>query len=219
MSLPLISVILCVRDGGDYLCHALDSVEAQNVQGVEVVVIDDGSTDDSAEIAGKHSVAATVLREKRLGLPRALNHGLIEARGSFVTFIDADDVWPADRLVKMVAAFDRSPNIDGVYGAFINTDAKLRPVGPPLSARCLGTMLISRASALKIGDFRTDVAHGANVDWISRALTIGLRFAPVDAIVAFRRIHSNNMGVRDQRRSRQDLLRVIRDHHARKTQK
>jgi glycosyltransferase involved in cell wall biosynthesis len=212
---PLISVILCVRDGATYLREALDSVAAQDVKGLEAIVVDDGSTDDSHAIALRHPVAAHVVRQNPLGLPAALNRGLSEARGKFVCFIDADDVWPSNRLKDLIAALDRSASLDGVFGAFVNTNAHLEAITPPLSARGLHVALLRRDSALRIGNFRTDVAHAANVDWISRAYSIGLTFCTINSIVSFRRIHGDNMGMRDRARGMQDMLRVVRDHHAR----
>jgi glycosyltransferase involved in cell wall biosynthesis len=219
MSWPLISVILCVRDGGSYLSQALDSVGVQEIESKEVIVVDDGSTDHSAKIAVEHAVAPKVIRQKPLGLAAGLNRACCEARGRFLSFLDADDVWPADRLSIMIAPFDRSPDVDLVYGALVNTNPQLQPIGPVLTARLLNTALIRRVSALKVGEIRTDVQHGANVDWISRALAIGLQFVAVDSVVLFRRIHGGNSGLRDRDKARRDMIRVIRDHHARKTQK
>ena len=72
-------------------------------------------------------------------------------------------------------------------------------------------MLIKRVSAQKVGDLRTDIAHGVFVDWCGRAASMGLKFRVLDEIVLLRRIHDGNMGAID-RRARADLLRVVRDH-------
>lgn len=212
---PVISVILCVRNGETYLKQALDSVALQKMVGIEVIVIDDGSDDRSARIASEHMIGPRVERQPPLGHGAALNRGLQRASGRFIACIDADDVWPAGRLVALLGVFERSSCIDIVFGATQNTDAELRPLQNSIPNRMPNAALIRHTSALRVGDFRVDVKHGTTVDWISRAVKLGLKFAEVDAVVLFRRIHDNNLGIRDRERGRQDMLRVIRDHHAR----
>jgi glycosyltransferase involved in cell wall biosynthesis len=216
MSPPVISVIMSVRNSAAYVGEALDSVQAQSIENLQVIVIDDGSTDNTDEVARNHVVAAQVIRQEPLGISAALNRGMREVHGEFVSFVDADDVWPAQRLAKMRTALEQSASLAGVFGAMVNTDAQLRPLQPPLKARLPSVGLFRHATILKVGEFRTDVARFQNVDWMSRALSIGLEFAMIDSIVLFRRIHGNNLGLADSKRSNEDLLRVIRDHHARK---
>ena len=103
MSEFLISVILCVRDGEKYLREALDSVANQGVSDLQVIVVDDGSTDDSAKIAGSHCIRPQILSQPALGLGAALNCGMQVARGRFLAFIDCDDVWPRGRLGAMLS--------------------------------------------------------------------------------------------------------------------
>jgi glycosyltransferase involved in cell wall biosynthesis len=215
MSQPLISTIVCVRDGEKYLGEALDSIAAQDRRDLEVIVIDDGSKDASAEIAGRHPVAPRVASQEPLNVNAALNHGIRLARGRYLTFLDSDDVWPDGRLRPLLEAVERDPALDCVFGKVVNTDASLSPLNVPHPARLLGSLLIKRESALKVGAFRTDIHHAAMIDWTSRGIAAGLRFLAVDEIVLLRRIHGANLGMRDRPGARIDLLRVIRDHHKR----
>lgn len=213
---PLISVIICVRDGERYIGEALDSVRAQEIPGIEVLIVLDGSSDRSESIARRHSTSPVVVAQQALGFPAAMNRGMSLGRGRFMAFLDCDDVWPNSRLEKMLEVFDRHPDVDGVFGKIVNTDHLLSPLRPPQLVRLMGAMLIKRASAEKIGGLRTDVKHAANIDWTGRAITLGLKFLPLDETVTLRRIHDENMGVRDRLSARIDLLHVIRDYHRRR---
>lgn len=209
------SVVLCVRNGQTYLREALDSVAAQGEYFQEVIVIDDGSTDRSVEIAAAHACRPRIVSQGALGHPAALNRGVAETRGAAVAFIDCDDVWPAARMAVLGKAMAADPLTDGVFGQIANTDAALVPRGEPFHARLLTSGVIRRDLFERVGPFRTDIRHASNVDWISRASAAGARFRAVDIIALMRRIHGDNMGIVDVTKGRADMLRVIRDHHAR----
>jgi glycosyltransferase involved in cell wall biosynthesis len=210
-----ISVIMCVRNGQKFIAQALDSVAAQELAPVETLIVDDGSTDNTAEIACSHELRPTLIRQEARGLAAALNTGIASISRGLVCFLDHDDVWPADRLRLLYETFCCDHPVDAVFGQIVNTDEYLNPVSDPVRARLLTTMLIQSKVLRKIGAFRTDVSHGANVDWISRAEHAGLRSSFRDRVVLWRRIHGSNSGVRDRQTARSDMLRIIRDHHAR----
>ena len=218
MPVPLVSVIVCVRNGEKYLREALDSIAGQGFEDMEVIVVDDGSNDDSVQIAKNHPLLPKIVSQEPLGLGAALNHGIHIARGRFLAFLDCDDVWPSGRLETMLAVFKYNPDKDCIFGRTVNTNEHLEQIGPPLPARVFGAMLIKRESFLKIGELRTDVAHGVVVDWHSRATLMSLKFHGLDDVLLLRRIHDDNMGIRDRRRAKADLLRIIRDHQTRKRQ-
>ena len=212
---PLVSAIIGVRDGEKYFGEALDSIADQNFEDLEVIVIDDGSKDASVAIAKRHPISPRVLSQAPLGVGAALNTGIRVARGRYLAFLDCDDVWPKGRLHLMIGIIEREAAIDGVLGRAVNTDEHLNAISSPQPARVIGAWVIKRTSALKIGEFRTDVAHAAIIDWSSRANHVGLKFKILNEIVLLRRIHGANLGIRDRSRAQVDLLRVIRDHHKR----
>ena len=218
MSEFLVSVIICVRNGEKYLPEALDSVANQGIDDLQVIVVDDGSTDDLARIAESHTLAPQILSQEPLGFSIAFNRAMRAAQGRYLAFVDCDDVWPPGHLKVMLAALAKAEEADFVFGHVVNVDASLNHIDAPVPSRLSGAMLIKRISALKIGELRTDIAHGAFVDWCSRAAIMGLKFVVVDEIVLLRRIHGDNIGVRDRTRARSDLLRVVRDHLKRSQQ-
>jgi glycosyltransferase involved in cell wall biosynthesis len=212
---PLVSAIIGVRDGEKYLGEALDSIANQCFQDLEVIVVNDGSKDASVAIAARHPASPRILSQAPLGVGAALNTGIHAARGEYLAFLDCDDVWPKGRLDLMIDVIRRDTAIDGVLGRAVNTDEHLNAISAPQPARIIGAWVMKRTSALKIGEFRTDVAHAAIIDWSSRANHVGLKFKILNEIVLLRRIHGANLGIRDRSGAQVDLLRVIRDHHKR----
>jgi glycosyltransferase involved in cell wall biosynthesis len=210
-----VSVIVCVRNGEAYLREALDSIASQNVSGMETIVVNDGSQDRTAEIARTHAIRPRVIDRPPSGLPVSLNAGLEAASQDLVAFLDADDVWPPTRLRDMLLAFESNPDAGIVYGQMMNTNASLEPKRAPFATRQLNCSLLRREVFARVGGFRVDVTHASNVDWISRAAALGIQMVRLESVVLLRRIHGDNMGVRDVVRGRQDLLRVVREHHAR----
>ncbi|AMN39828.1 glycosyltransferase family A protein [Rhodoplanes sp. Z2-YC6860] len=212
MGTPLVSVVTCVRNGEAYLQEALDSIANQNVPDLESIIIDDGSTDGTVAIAAAHRLKPTIISQGPLGLGLAQNNGMRSARGTYLSFLDCDDVWPAGSLATMMAPLERDPSIDAVHGPVVNTDAKLRPIGPPVAAKLFGAMLMRRERALAVGEIRIDLAHAAGLDWVSRTSAAGWRFHCVTEVVLLRRIHGNNLGIHGREQARDDLMQVIRDH-------
>lgn len=105
--LPLISVIIPCYNGAQYISEALDSVLRQRYPKVEIIVVDDGSTDRSAEILTGYGDKITVVSQANAGLPAARNSGIAVAQGEFYGFLDADDCWGESFLAELHAAAQR----------------------------------------------------------------------------------------------------------------
>ena len=96
----MISCIVPVYNGERYLAETLQSILGQRVGPLEVIVVDDGSTDGTAGVARRFGSAIRVLHQTNAGPAAARNLGLSEARGDFVAFLDADDLWKPDKLAR-----------------------------------------------------------------------------------------------------------------------
>lgn len=109
MSNKKVSVLIPCFNASNYLAITIESALAQTYPDFEVIVIDDGSTDDSAAIAARYPV--TLLRNWRnMGQAAALNTGLAHASCDYVAFLDADDLWHPTKLSRCVAALDSNPD-------------------------------------------------------------------------------------------------------------
>ena len=104
---PLISVILCNYNYGRFIAEGIDSVLNQTYSNFELIIVDDGSTDNSREVisAYKDPRIKTVFQENQ-GQAAAFNTGFSEARGDLVAFLDSDDIWKPEKLTKVFEAFE-----------------------------------------------------------------------------------------------------------------
>jgi GT2 family glycosyltransferase len=122
---PLVSVIIAAYNAEQYLAEALDSVAAQTFQNFEVIVVDDGSTDRTADIVAGYS-QVHCLHQPNRGQPAARNAGIRAARGKYIAFLDADDLWLPSKLEKQVNFLMSHADVDWIYSDAIVVDAENR---------------------------------------------------------------------------------------------
>lgn len=137
---PLVSVIVCVYNGQEFLGAALDSVFAQTHTRFELIAVDDGSTDGSAAVLSRYADSRLrVLHQENRGAAMALELGLEAARGEYVAFLDQDDLWEKDKLAVHVDWLRRRPAIDLTFSWFRYVDRAGRDIGLRRK-RCRGTL-------------------------------------------------------------------------------
>jgi glycosyltransferase involved in cell wall biosynthesis len=214
---PLISVVIPVYNGERYLAQAIESVLAQTYQPIEVIVLDDGSSDGSAGIAQRFS-GLRYCFQPNAGLGAARNRGIELSEGSFLAFLDADDLWVADKLTRQMAFFDADPALEMVFGhtrQFYSPElgdaikTKITHAGEIMPGHLAGTLLIKRESFYRVGTFATDWRVGEFMDWYMRAVELGLKCSMVPEVLLERRLHAANMGIRE-RRARNDYARILK---------
>ena len=110
-----VSLVIATFNHARLLAEAIDSALAQTLDAVDVVVVDDGSTDDTPAVLGRYGGRIRVLRQPNRGLAAARNAGLAAARGAYVAFLDADDVLAPTKLAEQVAVLERQPNVGWTY--------------------------------------------------------------------------------------------------------
>jgi glycosyltransferase involved in cell wall biosynthesis len=214
-----VSVIIGAYNGERYIGETIESVLAQTYRSFELIVVNDASEDATGDIARSFGPEIRIItRETRGGIGGARNSGLETAVGSFFTFLDADDRIPADKLELQIAAFQKNPEADIVFGhvtEFLSPDvseeaaARLRQPAHDVVWRTPNLMLVKRDSFYRVGTFSTDIKVGIGVDWIARASDMGLVMIDIPAIVLERRLHADNNGIRE-RDSRTHYLRVLK---------
>jgi glycosyltransferase involved in cell wall biosynthesis len=198
VSARLCSVVVPVRDGERFLGAALASVFAQTYRPIEVIVVDDGSTDGSAEVAARWPFVR-LLQQDNAGVGAARNAGLALARGAFMALLDADDLWEPDKLARQIAHLDAHPELGYVCSRYRNF---LEPGhGRPdwiseaqLAAPQVGTLssFVARAETLeRVGRF--DPRDTSDLDWSLRAREAGVRLGVVEDVLVLRRIHDRNL--------------------------
>ncbi len=208
-----VTVLICVRDGADYIAEAIASALNQTAPPFEVLVIDDGSTDDSAAVAG--TAGARVLRQGRLGLGAARNAGFQQARSDFVFVLDADDRLTTNALRALAAALDANPlaaAAAGLMRQFVSPEILLAEPSISIPTTDLQPCIlvsgaIWRRSIAASISFDTEEA-ACDPDWITRAREQGHDVIRLDDLVLERRVHRTNTTLRIQYKS--SLIRVAR---------
>jgi glycosyltransferase involved in cell wall biosynthesis len=213
-----VSAIIPVFNGERYLAQAIASVQTQGPVVAQLIVVDDGSTDQSGALASLLAPDAILVRQSNLGPGAARNAGASLARGDYLAFLDADDVWMPGKLAAQVAALDADPLLDIVGGAvepFVSPDldpadaARLHCHAGPLTGYVFGALLIRREAFARVGPIATGLTVGEGIDWLDRARNAGLRIDMRPEVVLRRRLHATNLGVR-QRQAAGDYARVLK---------
>jgi glycosyltransferase involved in cell wall biosynthesis len=207
---PLVTAAIPVRNGEAYLAEAIESVLGQNRPCDQLVVVDNGSTDRSAEIAAGFGSLIEVVSEPRPGIGAARNAALRAARGDYLAFLDADDIWEADKTALQLAAFEAEPRLQLVFGhvrQFVSPDLAgedaegLRVPADPQPGQYIGAMLARRAAIEAIGPWAEDVRVSDGLTFLLRVRELGLAQAMLAETVTLRRVHGANHSIqnRDER--------------------
>lgn len=143
--MPRVTVVTAAYNASPYLGETIESARAQTFPDFEHVIVDDGSTDDTASVAERYIGDVTLVRQPNAGAGAARNRGIEGTDSEFVAILDADDVWAPDKLERQVAALDRNPDAGLCYtnATSVRTDgstvrALMVPSHPPLT--CLTAM-------------------------------------------------------------------------------
>jgi glycosyltransferase involved in cell wall biosynthesis len=203
-----ISVIVPAFNAEATLGDALASVLRQTLAAKEIVVVDDGSIDGTAAIAASFP-QVEVVRQQNRGAAAALNAGIAASTADLLAFLDADDLWEADKLEKQSALLRARPDLDAVGGyirtflcASVPPDQAQRYRLPPAPEPCwlTGALMVRRTCLERCGDFAEDLAVAYNIDWFDRLRRSGASLAMLEAVVLRRRIRPGSLSHRSAKR-------------------
>lgn len=199
--LPSISVIIPVYNGERFLAEAIESVLKQDYAPLEILIVDDGSTDGSAAIARSFGERVRYVYQANAGPAVARNQGLALAKSDIIAFLDADDLWPAHKLHLQAAQLTSDPAQQLVWGHYqiiapcptaSAADAFGEFAKPALSP-LLGSMLIRKNVFTQVGVFDLTFTSSEDVDWIMRVREAGCAIKVIPAVTLFYRLHGQNL--------------------------
>jgi glycosyltransferase involved in cell wall biosynthesis len=198
---PLVSVIIAVYNGENYLGEAIDSVLKQTYKNFELIVINDGSTDNTTGVIEKYQDDLRSYQQTNSGLPATLNRGISLSRGDWIAFLDADDLWLPEKLSFQVAIIVKDPDIDLVFGhiiQFISPELdeeikdKIYCPPDPIPGFHKISMLADRRVFDQVGLFSDEYGIGDFVEWYLRASEFDLKVHVHPEVVSKRRLHTTH---------------------------
>jgi glycosyltransferase involved in cell wall biosynthesis len=193
MTASLVSVIMPVYNAERFIAQAINSVKAQAYSNLELIVIDDGSTDNSPEIARAMGDVVVYQQPQNLGVATARNRGLEVARGELIAFLDADDLWVNHKLELQVLALQAHPDLIGV-GCYLQRFQDDPATGLILETFLpqLGTVLLKREVFTRVGGFDQNLILGEDFDWFLRLRDNQEAFALIPQVLLKYRMHDKN---------------------------
>jgi len=208
---PLVSVIMAAYNAAEHIGEALESVLAQQWRPLEVVVVDDGSTDATAEIVRGYSEVVYVHQENQ-GPSAARNAAVERSSGEFVANFDSDDLLPATRIGDQAGSLLAHPEVGAVFGRqewmnapeWMARDSVYGDVdGIPLSS-----VMFRRNVFFELGGYDTSFVHGEDMDLLMRMRERGIEYRVIPEIVLYRRYQPSSLT--GGRAPHEPLLRSLR---------
>ena len=220
MELPLISCVVPVFNGERYLAEALESILKQSYRSLEIIVVDDGSTDGTAAVMDHYAGQARLLRQANAGTAAARNLGLNAAQGEFVAFLDADDLWHPEKLERQMARFQARPELDYCVAhvqnfwvpELIEEEKRFRDhrISKALPGYTTGTLLVRHVCFDAVGFFDATIRHADDTEWFLRASEHGATMELLSDVLLYRRLHQNNSSRLRASNSRDQYLQVLK---------
>lgn len=230
-SKPKISVIIPTYNYGEYVSEALDSVLAQTYKDYEIIVIDDGSTDNTKDIVGKYIENSIgnikYIYQENKGVSNARNTGIKNARGEYIAFLDADDIWFPDKLELQMDLFEKNPELGLVFcntfsfnehSSSKKTGFQLNPAGEP--AKILqslvirnristNTVIVKKRYFDKTGLFDEDLRFGEDYDmWLRIAKYYKVDY--LNTVLTKYRLHVNNLSKINKEKEERVIIDMIK---------
>jgi glycosyltransferase involved in cell wall biosynthesis len=215
MSDPRVSVVIPYFNASAFIEGALASIRAQAYAPLEIILVDDGSTDDIATRAAAWPDVIYIRQENR-GPAAARNAGIARATGEVIAFLDADDRWPANKLALQLARLQDDPTLDMVSGRiqYVNLPgAEQKPLrfheGDKLVHVHLGAAIMRRRAFDKVGVFNETMRVHEDQDWYLRAREQDLKIAILGEVTLIYQLHAGNMTRTENLQDRR-LLAVLK---------
>ena len=198
---PSLSVIMPVYNAGRFLREALESIRRQNYSPLEMIVVDDGSTDETPDIIAAYGKWIRYLRQENKGPAAARNRGLELAGGELIGFLDADDLWPEGKLTLQVGRLINDAGIDIVLGRIqyvklpgaADIDIPFESQENTLTGIHLGCGVYRRGVFDKVGLLDEGLRVSHDQDWFLRAREIGIPMTILKETTLIYRIHGTNL--------------------------
>lgn len=199
-SSPMVSVVIPTLNGEKFIREAIEAVLVQGYKALEIIVIDDGSIDNTRSIVEALPEAIRFYRQRNAGAAAARNRGIKEASSDLIAFLDVDDLWPENNLRVMVDQMNADPELQVVHGHAQLMEYRVDSddygyVGNPEEAFpfYIGAGLYRRSAFQTVGLFDETLKFAEDSDWYTRARDQGIKVNRLEQVTLFVRRHGQNM--------------------------
>ena len=214
--MPRVSVIIPAYNAASFIGEAIESILAQSFQDFEIIVVDDGSTDGTAE-AVKRFPQVRLIEQPHSGISTARNTGILAANGELIAWIDADDRWTKDKLEKQVDWLDKHPETGIVFTRYRNftelpeesLSEEQKELLDTEVRRSMVTAVIRKELFDRLGLLDTSFVYSEDSEWIRR-VDLGYRGAEakLEEILYERRVHSRNITLTHEDATEEQVKRL-----------
>lgn len=199
---PKISVIIPAYNAEAFIEKTLDSVFNQTLKPHEVIVVDDGSTDNTSSIVDSYDIK--YVKQGNKGTATALNNGIKHASGNVLALLDHDDIWLPKKLELQAQILQERPTIDIVFtlleNLIVNEELKHKvdiDLGP-VNGVHKSTFFVRKEKFLEVGLFSNQSGTQEFLDWFAKALDLGLNVHTIKEVLVKRTIHGTNQTLLNQ---------------------
>lgn len=196
-----VSAIIPVYNGEAFLAEAVETIRQQNYHPLEIIIVDDGSTDNTREIAAGFGDEVRYVSQPNSGLPATRNRGLKMSRGNVIAFLDVDDLWGRDKLKIQIPLLNERPFTEIVLGYtqilmlqdIIDGKHIFKEWSDPVLAMSVCSSVFRRSVFDKVGFFDETQRYCDDWDWFMRARELGVEMVLHKEVVHLYRRHDQNM--------------------------
>lgn len=226
MSEESVTTIIPVYNGEKYIIETIQSILNQTVTPQELIIINDGSTDQTVELVNqvieKYNTPVNVklFSQANQGVGTALKKGIELSNSIFLTFMDADNLWDRKKLERQLDYLEKHPEIDMVFGMakqFISPElsagesAKMVCPTEPMKGLIAGAMCIRKSRYYVLGEFDPNISLCPFIDWFSRASLQGINYHCLEEVVLYRRLHTSNVSRKKKTNVHKQFTAILRD--------
>ncbi len=200
---PLVSAIISVQNGEQYLAQAIESVLAQDYKHFELLVILGNSIDKTEEIARSYEKTRCIIQEGR-GIAAANNTGIRNARGALLAFLSHDDLWKPEKLSTQVGYMMEHPAMEYTTarikfflepGHNIPSGFRKELLSGDHVGHIMETLVVKKKLFEKVGYFDTKLKISEDVDWFARTIDMNIPTAVVPKVLLLKRVHDTNVSI------------------------
>ncbi|MCE9642889.1 MAG: glycosyltransferase [Candidatus Andersenbacteria bacterium] len=198
---PLVSVVIPVYNAEHFLEQAIESILAQDYAPLEIIAVNDGSTDASADILRTYAEYIRIIDQKNSGVASARNKGFAAARGEYISFLDNDDIFLPRKISAQVEYLEKHPDIhmcvplcEGFLENGVQKPGWVRDGFLDVMHRNLSpsAWLIRKQLFSYVGAFDPQYSIASDTDWVARVLKAGYEIGTVEQLLWKKRVHQKN---------------------------